>query len=118
MNEPPDGSGIGFLRVIVRSSSVGNSILTVPSVPSPMREHTALNLRGHSFAASSTVYVPKWAIACPTGLRGLSDADFERSADIICQENQPLALYMAIPLTPGFAACAGAVGTMLLPARL
>jgi len=65
------------------------------------------------FAASSTVYVPKWAIACPTGLRGLSDADFERSADIICQENQPLALYMAIPLTPGFAACAGAVGTML-----
>ena len=25
----------------------------------------------------------------------------EGSADIICQENQPLALYMAIPLTPG-----------------
>jgi hypothetical protein len=38
------------------------------------------------FATSSTVYVPKWAIACPTGLRGLSDAVFERSADIICQE--------------------------------
>jgi hypothetical protein len=93
-------------------------MLTVPSVPSPLRECTALNVRGHGLCRLVDRVRAEIGDRLPNGLRGLSDADFERSADIICQENQPLALYMAIPLMPGFAACAGAVGRMLLPARL
>jgi hypothetical protein len=55
------------------------------------------------FAVSSTVYVPKKQLTCPTGVRGLVlvPSDFGPLAAIICQEKWPFSSNMAIPLTPG-----------------
>jgi hypothetical protein len=54
--------------------------------PVPLWERTALGVVVEGLAVSSTVYVPKKAIAGPTGVRGLVPSDFGRSAAIICQE--------------------------------
>src|SRR3954447_5063043 len=71
---PNVGSGIGFIPTRFNSFSVGNATFKLPSPPSHCGNVQRSVWNVTVFAASSTVYVPKWQLTCPTGIRGLSDA--------------------------------------------